>query len=300
MGRPHGQAPRGKCMTTEMPVFCGDDGREYLWSDLLARRLALGLQTEESARAMKVSYEDYDEVEEGEKPPEPQMIESITAMERFVAQETDLAVAAAEGTVDKVVQLIALAGQDAFDRMYPHARTPWGTSYPFTLQHVAIGRAAGELSRRGIDVEVYGGQQGDRRVDLAVRRQAVGLLKTMAGELLGIPRKRYYRWEAGIKWAPGRAGDPAGSPVPAGLIAEMQALDDFIVITAAELPVENVDGVSVVYMLDDQADFEQVYPEARTLRDRIPYPLRIHRVAAARRASSLASAGHDVRIAVED
>lgn len=285
---------------TDMPVFSGDDGREYLWSDLLARRLALGLQVEESARAMKVSYEDYDEVEDGEKPPDPQMVESITAMERFVAQETDLAVAAAEGTGDKAVQFIALADQDAFNQMYPHARTPWGTPYPFTLQHVAIGRAAGELSRRGIDLEVYGGQHGDRRVDLAVRRQAVGLLKTMAGELLGIPHKRYYKWEAGIKWAPGRAGDPAGSSVPAGLIAEMQALDDFIVITAAELPVETVDGVSVVYMLDDRADFEQLYPEARTLRDRIPYPLRIHRVAAARRASSLASAGHDVRIAVED
>ena len=88
--------------------------------------------------------------------------------------------------------------------------------------------------------------------------------------------------------------------MPVGLIAEMQALDDFIVITAAELPVERVDGVSVVYMLDDQADFEQVYPEARTLRDRLRYPLRIHRVAAARCASSLAAAGHEVRIAVED
>ena len=55
---------------TDMPVFSGDDGREYLWSDLLARRLALGLQAEESARAMKVSYEDYDEVEDGEKPPD--------------------------------------------------------------------------------------------------------------------------------------------------------------------------------------------------------------------------------------
>ncbi|MDZ4233978.1 MAG: hypothetical protein U1C73_09500, partial [Dietzia sp.] len=141
---------------TDMPVFSGDDGREYLWSDLLARRLALGLQAEESARALKVSYEDYDEVEDGEKPPDPQMVESITAMERFVAQQADLAVAAAEGTGDKAVQFIALADQDAFNQMYPRARTPWGTPYPFTLQHVAVGRAAGELSRRGIDVEVYG------------------------------------------------------------------------------------------------------------------------------------------------
>ncbi|MBE5477936.1 hypothetical protein E3G68_005290 [Mycobacteroides abscessus] len=285
-------------MTTDVPVFSDDDGRAYLWSDLVARRVALGLQTEQSARAMKVSYEDYDEIEEGEKPPDPQMVESITAMEQFVAQETDLAVAA--GTGGKAVWFTAVADQDAFNQMYPQARTPWGTPYPFTLQHVAIGRAAGELSRRGIDVEVFGGPQGDRRVDLAVRRQAVGLLKTMASDLLGIPQKRYYKWEAGIKWAPGRAGDPTGASVPAGLIAEMQALDDFIVLTAAELPVEIIDGVSVVYMLDDQAEFEQVYPQARTLRDRIPYPIRIHRVAAARRASSLASAGHDVRIAVED
>jgi hypothetical protein len=45
---------------------------------------------------------------------------------------------------------------------------------------------------------------------------------------------------------------------------------------------------------------EQAYPEARTLRDRVPYPLRIHRVAAVRCASALAAAGHEVRIAVED
>ena len=58
-------------------------------------------------------------------------------------------------------------------------------------------------------------------------------------------------------------------------------------------------GVPVVMLLDDQEQFETVYPKARTLRDGAPYPIRVHRVAAARRAQQLAAgAAGQSRIAV--
>jgi hypothetical protein len=81
-------------------------------------------------------------------------------------------------------------------------------------------------------------------------------------------------------------------------LAELQALDDFIVTTANRLEVVDVDGVAVVMMLDDQRRFEESYPLARTLRDGTPYPIRVHRVAAARKAQTLEAAGRQARIAV--
>ena len=85
---------------------------------------------------------------------------------------------------------------------------------------------------------------------------------------------------------------------PAGLVTELQAIDDFITTSAGQLDVTEVDGVSVVVMIDDQAEFERAYPQARTKRDGVVYPRRVHRVAAARRAHALEAAGASVRIAV--
>jgi hypothetical protein len=53
-------------------------------------------------------------------------------------------------------------------------------------------------------------------------------------------------------------------------------------------------------MIDDQDAFERAYPQARTQRDGVVYPRRVHRVAAARRAHTLETAGGSVRIAVAD
>jgi hypothetical protein len=83
---------------------------------------------------------------------------------------------------------------------------------------------------------------------------------------------------------------------PAGLVAELQAIDDFITTTASQLDVTEVAGVSVVMMIDDQAELERVYPKARTPRDGVVYPRRVHRVAAARRAHLLEAAGGNARI----
>lgn len=119
-----------------------------------------------------------------------------------------------------------------------------------------------------------------------MRRLAAGLLKNETLALLGVDKKHYDKWERG-QTAP-----------PAGLLAELQAVDDFINTTAAQLDVTDAGGVSVVIILDDQRQFEQAYPQARTLRDGVPYPTRVHRVAAARRARELAAAGGQSRIAV--
>ena len=64
--------------------------------------------------------------------------------------------------------------------------------------------------------------------------------------------------------------------------------------------ITDVEGVSVVIMIDDQAAFESAYPQARTQRDGLVYPRRVHRVAAARRAHQLEAAGGSARIAVAD
>jgi hypothetical protein len=173
--------------------------------------------------------------------------------------------------------LQAVVDQDEFAGAYPDAKTLRdGVGYPLTLQHVAVGRAAAELSRQDRDVEVH---RGGRRADLTVRRLAVGLEKNETAALLGVEKKHYYTAERGAK------------PPPAGLLAELQAVDDFIAATAGQLDVTDVDGVSAVLMFDDQRQFEQAYPLGRTLRDGVPYPIRVHRVAAARRAQTLEAAG---------
>ncbi|MBV8350067.1 MAG: hypothetical protein JOZ49_21940 [Mycolicibacterium sp.] len=94
-----------------------------------------------------------------------------------------------------------------------------------------------------------------RRADLTVRRLATGLEKNETAALLGVEKKHYYTWER-------------GKPPSLGLLAELQAVDDFITASASQLEVTDVDGVSVVLMLDDQRQFEHSYPQARTARRR--------------------------------
>ena len=139
--------------------------------------------------------------------------------------------------------LQAVIDQDEFTAAYPDARTLRDSvAYPLTLQHVAVGRAAAELSRQNRDVEVH---RGDRRADLTGRRLAVGLEKNETAALLGVEKKHYYTAERGAK------------PPSAGLLAELQAVDDFITATASQVDVTEVDGVSVVLILDDQRQFEE-------------------------------------------
>jgi hypothetical protein len=258
------------------------DEQPYLWSDLLARRNALSLQVEDLVPVLRVDLRKYRSRETGALEVGPDLVDELIAMEEFVAGEADklLAAAPASGTV--VLQ--AVVDQGEFETAYPDARTVRDlVPYPMSLQHVAVGRVAAELSRRGRDVEVH---RGDRRGDLTVRRLAAGLLKDETARLLGLDEKKYAKFERSTT-AP-----------PAGLVTELQAIEDFITTSAGQLDVTEVADVSVVVIIDDQAEFERVYPQARTKRDGVVYPRRVHRVAAARRAHSLEAAGASVRIAV--
>jgi hypothetical protein len=252
------------------------DEQPYLWSDLLARRNALSLQVEDLVPVLRVDLRKYRSRETGALEVGPDLVDEL------IASEADklLAAAPASGTV--VLQ--AVVDQGEFETAYPDARTVRDlVPYPMSLQHVAVGRVAAELSRRGRDVEVH---RGDRRGDLTVRRLAAGLLKDETARLLGLDEKKYAKFERSTT-AP-----------PAGLVTELQAIEDFITTSAGQLDVTEVADVSVVVMIDDQAEFERAYPQARTKRDGVVYPRRVHRVAAARRAHSLEAAGASVRIAV--
>ena len=260
------------------------DEPPYLWSDLLARRNALSLRVEDLVPVLRVDLRKYRSRETGALEVGPELVDELIAMEEFVAGEADKLLAAAPATGTVVLQ--AAVDQGEFEDAYPDARTLRDlVAYPMSLQHVAVGRAAAELSRRGRDVEVH---RGDRRADLTVRRLAAGLLKDETARLLGIDEKRYAKFERS-----------AAAP-PAGLVAELQAVDDFITTSAGQLDVTEAAGVSVVVMIDDQAEFERAYPQARTQRDGVVYPRRVHRVAAARRAHTLEAAGGSARIAVAD
>ena len=260
------------------------DEQPYLWSDLLARRNALALRREDLVPVLRVDELRYRAREAGSLPVGPYLVEELIAMEEFVAAATAQLLVAVPDAGTVVLQ--AFVDQDEFSVAYPDARTLRdGVAYPVTLQHVAVGRVAGELGRQDRVVEVH---RGGRRADLTVRRLATGLEKNETAALLGVEKKHYYTAERGAK------------PPPAGLLAELQAVDDFIDATAGRLDVTDVDGVSVVLMLDDQREFEKAYPLARTLRDGVSYPIRVQRVAAARRAQLLEAAGRPARIAVAD
>lgn len=260
------------------------DEPPYLWSDLLARRNALSLQVEDLVPVLRVDLRKYRSRETGALEVGPELVEELVAMEGFIADEADKLLSAAPTAGTVVLQ--AVVDQSDFETAHPDARTLRDlVPYPLSLQHVAVGRAAAELSRQGREVEVC---RGDKRGDLTVRRLAAGLLKEETARLLGVDEKRYAKFERSTA-AP-----------PAGLVAELQAVDDFITTSASELDITEADGVSVVAMVDDQTEFERVYPQARTLRDGVVYPRRVHRVAAARRAHTLEAAGNAVRIAVAD
>jgi len=297
-GRP-GRTPEGRMIMSastagllpaavhDQEVDIDEDGFDeppYLWSDLLARRNALSLRVEDLVPVLRVDMRKYRSRETGALEVGPELVDELIAMEDFVADEVNKMLAAAPAS--GVVQLQASVDQDDFETSYPDARTLRDlVPYPVSLQHVAVGRAAAELTRRGLGAEVH---RGDRRADLTVRRLAAGLLKDETARLLGLDEKKYAKFERSTT-AP-----------PAGLLAELQAVEDFITTSASQLAVTEAAGVNVVTMIDDQAEFERVYPQARTRRDGVVYPRRVHRVAAARRAHALEAADQSVRVVVAD
>ncbi len=260
------------------------DEQPYLWSDLVARRNALSLRVEDLVPVLRVDLRKYRSRETGALEVGPELVDELIAMEEFVAGEVARLLASAPAA--STVELHAVVDQASFEDAHTDARTVRDlVPYPLSLQHVAVGRVAAQLTRQGRDVEVY---RGEQRGDLTVRRLAAGLLKEETARLLGIDAKKYAKFERSTA-AP-----------PAGLMAELQAIDDFIDASAGQLDVTEVGGVSVVVMIDDQAAFEHAYPQARTKRDGWFFPRRVHRVAAARRAHALESTGRSVRIAVAD
>ena len=258
------------------------DEQPYLWSDLVARRCALGLRREDIATVLRIPLRVYLAQESAALPVDSYTVAELIAMHDFVAQET-ASMLAVRPSGAGTITLRAVADPGEFRSTYPHARTQrHGVTYPLGLQHVAVGRAAAELSRQGHDVEVH---RGSDRADLTVRRLACGLLKTATAYLLDLTKKKYYRWESGVT-AP-----------PAGLLDELQAVDDFITATATELKTVAVGEMSTVFMLDNQRQFEAQYPQACTLRGGAPYPIRVHHVAAGRRAHHIGADATRIAVA---
>lgn len=257
------------------------DSLSHLHSDLIARRTALGLRDEELAAVLNVDLSKYRGRESGALPVGPHLVEELRLMEAFVTAEATLMVEQAPTSGTVVLQTVT--DQDTFASVYPRARTRRdGVSYPLAVQHVAAGRAAAELTRLGREVEIH---RGTVRADLVARRLAAGLLdRHIPARMFGVNKKSYYSAEDGKKY-------PGGS-----VIAEYQAIDDFIVDTAARLEVVSGSAATVVVTMVDQQRFELAYPQARTRRTQSPYPVCVHHVAAARRAGLLDATGQSVRI----
>lgn len=257
---------------------------EYLWPDLKGRRNALSLWPEELAELYEMDRTRYRTVEAGARDllgPARNLVDELVAMEAFVTRETERLTE--DVPADGTVVLNAVVDQETFTAGYPDARTLLlQKPYPVTLQYVAVGRVAAELRRLGRNVEVF---RGERRFDLAAARSAVGLGKTETAYLLGINPKSYNATERtrGVREAS---------------LNDLQAIDDFITAAASRLEVTEKSGVSVVWLRASQESFEKTYPNARVQRSGTPYPVRMLWVAAGRRASRLAAAGHAVRIAV--
>lgn len=292
----------GGIAITEQPFV------EYLWSDLKARRNALSLWPEDLAPllgldpALYLTYE-YDNPQDvpdaaagrrgamkairaGAGSPDnvpAQFIDELADMEEFVADEAERLI---ETAPDSGVVILQVAiDQETFASDYPDACTRLlEHPYPVTLQHVAVGRAAAELRRRGRDVEVY---RGLRRFDLAAARAAVGLGKTETAYLLGINVKSYFATE--------RKGT-----IRQASLNDLQKIDDFITDTASRLEVKEANGASTIWATDDQKEFEKAYPTALIERSANPYPVRMLWVAAGRRAGELDAAGQAVRVAAID
>lgn len=281
---------------------------EYLWSDLKARRNALSLWPEDLAPllgidpALYLAYE-YDRPQDvptksagrrgamrairaGEGSPDnvpEQFVDELAEMEAFVADEAEQLIEAAPAT--GMVKLDAVVDQEKFTSECPDACTRLlEYPYPVILQHVAVGRAAAELRRRGRDVEVY---RGERRSDLAAARCAVGLGKTETAHLLGINVKSYF------------ANERKGA-VRQEALNDLQKIDDFITDTSNRLAVKDENGISVLWATDNPEQFQKAYPKAVIERSANPYPVRMLWVAAGRRAGELDAAGQAVRIAAVD
>ncbi|MEY8019176.1 hypothetical protein [Mycobacterium servetii] len=258
----------------------------YSRSDLKARRSALSLWPQDIAPLLELSTSRYKAIEAGGHGYiGAYLVGELIRMEAFVAGETERLVAAAcaQGTV--VLQ--AVPDQDTFTVRYPAAHTRRDRNpYPVSLQHVAVGRAAAELRRRGRDVAVH---RGDRAFELMAARLAVGLGRTETAQLLGLNVSSYADTERGLK-------------PPRAALTDLQAVDDFIVDTAASLKVSAQGGVHTIWIIDDQQEFENQYPQARVQRPHNnAYPIWTLRIAAARRAHTLqATTGQPVLIAVDD
>ena len=281
-----GTAPQ----TTALRHFNRDDlGSAYQPCDFLAYREALAIRLDDFAELLGIGVNKQQRRERGARDAGMHLAGEVLAMEAFVedvaTKEVNAITATTDPGGDKPVVLEVTADPDEFPRLYPAAVTRQDNApYPASLEHVAVGRAAAELGRRGYTVEVY---RGDRRADLMVLRAAAGLFKNETVNLLQVHKGHYYRWELDRR------------PPPAAALAELQAVNDFIADTAAGLEIIAVEDSSVMltYADAEQRRFEADYPRARTLTGGSAYPVRLHRIAAARRARIEAVAGHPVRIA---
>ncbi|RFZ01138.1 hypothetical protein DSM43518_05631 [Mycobacterium marinum] len=260
---------------------------EYLWSDLKARRNALGLWPEDLAALFGFDVTRYRSYESGGRDLQRDnrgLVDELITMEAFVAEEANRLIDGAP--IEGTVVLQGVADQETFEVCYPDARNTRRSQnpYPVTLHYVAVGRAAAELRRRGRDVEVC---RGERHFDLTAARCAVGLGKAETAHLLGLNVKSYFKSERGA------------DPPRRGTLNELRALDDFIVDTAGGFEVVD-HGVGVISVVEEQAEFEKLYPEARFGRSGTPYPVRTQWVAAGRLAGALAAAGRTVHVVVFD
>lgn len=260
--------------------------QRFSWADLLARRETLGISAEQLTEILGVDRKMLTERETGARTVGDRLIAELDAMEQFVTAQTSAMISDSSPDVEVVV-LELMEDQDDFERTFPTAvslreKVP----YPAPLHYVAAGRAAAELGRRGRPVKIH---RGDKSADLLARRLAAGMGKTATAAVLGIDKKHYYsRWEGGKA--------PA-----AGIVAELQAIDDFITAVTSELEVHrNAAGITMLKMLDDQQEFEKQYPQARTIRDNNPYPVVVHHVAVGRRTRQLTADGELVRITLAD
>lgn len=260
---------------------------EYLWSDLKARRAALNLRQEDLAAVFGMTLQRYRTYESGgrsETAPAG-LISELMAMEAFVAGQAHTMVEQAhpEGTV----VLHAVVDDLEFGASYPDACTRRDrVQYPITLQHVAVGRAAAELTRRDRDVVVL---RGERRFDMAAARLACGLGKNEAAYLLDLNEKTYYRAERGTR-----------DPLEKSMV-ELQEIDDFIDMVAGELDISTDNaGAMTISIYDGQAAFEKAYPQAVVERSGNPYPVNVLWVAAGRCAGQLAATGQPARVVVRN
>ncbi|SKY96336.1 Uncharacterised protein [Mycobacteroides abscessus subsp. bolletii] len=276
---------------TQAPSPVVDGGPDYSGSDIRSYRNALSLRFEELNALLAIDGDHQWEREAGQRSTGTFVMLELLLMEQFVEDLTRAEIAAVladapepAAVVGGRVVLEALETQDEFQAAYPRAVTRRdGFAYPVSLQQVAAGRAAAELSRRGYNVEVY--RTDGRRGDLRVRRLAAGLLKKETADLLGSNAKKYDMVERGK------------SAAPSGMIAELQAVDDFIEQAAARLPVTSTDDADVVFMTDDFREFQRAFPQARTRRDGRAYPSRVLAIAAVRRARAMmADSGRPIRI----